>query len=287
LTRIYVFPGQGSQHKGMGMDLFERYPDLVRQAETQLGYSLATLCLEDPHDRLTQTEFLQPALYVVSALTYLQKCETEKTAPDYVAGHSLGEYAALFAAGCFDFLTGVKLVQMRGLLMSKVSGKGMAAVIGLPPVKIREVLQSSSKGTIDIANYNSYNQTVIAGPVEDIAGVKSALESAGARAVIPLNVSAPFHSRYMRDAQRQLETFLAGFSFSDPKIPVISNYRALPYEAGRARETLAEQVANPVRWLETVLYLLRLPDPAFEEIGPGTVLARLIAQIQKEQGSHE
>ena len=282
--QIVMFPGQGSQAKGMGGELFDRYPAMTDEASRVLGYSIKELCLEDPREELGLTQFTQPALFVVNALTYRARLDDGKPAPDFVAGHSLGEYNALLAAGCFDFATGVALVKERGALMGRVSGGGMSAVIGLEPDAIQRTLHESEEGRrIDVANFNSFDQTVIAGPKEDLAAVKPALESAGARMVIPLNVSAPFHSRYMRDAQREFDGFLQKFDFRAPDIPVISNVRARPYEGDMVRATLAEQIGNSVRWLDSMLYLMEKPEPAFEEAGPGQVLTKLLKQIQKKK----
>lgn len=284
MTHIVLFPGQGSQAKGMGGELFDRYRDMTADASSVLGYSIKELCVDDPRGELGLTQFTQPALFVVNALMYRARIDDGGAAPDFVAGHSLGEYNALLAAGCFDFATGVALVKERGALMGRVSGGGMSAVIGLEPERIQSVLHESAEGrNVDVANFNSFEQTVIAGPKEDLAAVKPALEAAGARMVVPLNVSAPFHSRYMRDAQREFEGFLARFDFKAPAIPVISNVRARPYEGDMVRGTLAEQIGNSVRWLDSMLYLLEKPEPVFEEVGPGQVLSKLLKQIQKRQ----
>ena len=284
MTTVVLFPGQGSQSKGMGGDLFERYPSMTDEASRVLGYSIRELCLEDPREELGLTQFTQPALFVVNALMYRARMDEGKPAPDFVAGHSLGEYNALLAAGCFDFATGVALVKERGALMGRVSGGGMSAVIGLEPEVIQRVLHESEEGRrVDVANFNSFDQTVIAGPKDDLAAVKPALEAAGARMVIPLNVSAPFHSRYMRDAQREFEGFLQKFDFQAPAIPVVSNVRARPYEGDMVRATLAEQIGNSVRWLDSMLYLMEKPEPSFEEVGPGQVLSKLLKQIQKRK----
>ena len=272
----------------MGGELFDRYPEMTAEAGSVLGYSIKELCVDDPRGELGLTQFTQPALFIVNALTYRARIDDGGAAPDFVAGHSLGEYNALLAAGCFDFATGVALVKERGALMGRVSGGGMSAVIGLEPEQIQSVLQESAEGrNVDVANFNSFEQTVIAGPKDDLAAVKPALEAAGARMVVPLNVSAPFHSRYMRDAQREFEGFLQGFEFRAPAIPVISNVRARPYEADMVRGTLAEQIGNSVRWLDSMLYLLEKPEPIFEEVGPGQVLSKLLKQIQKRATSRE
>lgn len=287
MSHIVLFPGQGSQAKGMGGDLFDRFPEMTADASRILGYSIKELCLDDPRAELGLTQFTQPALFVVNALMHRARLEDGKPAPDAVAGHSLGEYNALLAAGCFDFATGVALVKERGALMGRVSGGGMSAVIGLEPQRIQELLHESEEGRrVDVANFNSFEQTVIAGPKEDLAAVKPALEAAGARMVVPLNVSAPFHSRYMRDAQREFEGFLQGFEFRAPAIPVISNVRARPYEGDLVRATLAEQIGNSVRWLDSMLYLMEKPEPSFEEVGPGQVLTKLLKQIQKRRSTN-
>lgn len=266
----------------MGADLFDRYPDWTKDADAILGYSMRELCVDDPRGELGLTAFTQPALYVVNALTYRARQDAGASAPDFVAGHSLGEYDALLAAGVFDFATGLKLVQKRGQLMGRVGGGGMSAVVGLDPTRIQRLLDDSEAGRrVDVANFNSHDQTVLAGPKADLAAVKPLLEAAGARAVIPLNVSAPFHSRYMREAQSEFAAFLREFPFQPPAIPVISNVSAKPYEADLVRQTLSEQIGNSVRWLESMQYLLVQPDPQFEEVGPGSVLTRLVSQIKK------
>lgn len=282
MSLICLFPGQGSQVKGMGAELFDRYPDWTAEADRVLGYSIRELCVDDPRGELGLTQFTQPALYVVNALTYRAKREDGMGVPDFVAGHSLGEYDALLAAGCFEFATGLEMVKERGHMMSRVSGGGMAAVIGLDLVKIKEVLDASDAGRrVDVANFNSFDQTVIAGPKDDLETVKPAFEAAGVRAYIPLNVSAPFHSRYMREPQMAFDTFLRRFSFKVPQIPVVSNVSARPYEDDMVRQTLSEQIGNSVQWLETMLYLMKQPEPEFVECGPGTVLTKMLAQIRK------
>jgi malonyl CoA-acyl carrier protein transacylase len=284
VTGICLFPGQGSQTKGMGADLFDRYADWTARADGILGYSIRQLCVDDPRGELGLTAFTQPALYVVNALSYRARQDGGAPPPAFVAGHSLGEYDALLAASVFDFADGLRLVQRRGQLMGTVAGGGMAAVIGLDPDRIRSVLEDHDSGArIDVANFNSFDQTVLAGPKDDLAAAKTAFEQAGARAYIPLNVSAPFHSRYMRDAQIEFGDFLAGFTFKPPAIPVISNVTGQPYAGERVRETLAEQIGNSVRWLDSMLYLLNQPQPEFEEVGPGTVLTKLLGQIRKRK----
>jgi malonyl CoA-acyl carrier protein transacylase len=265
----------------MGADLFERFADWTSAADAILGYSIRELCLDDPRGELGFTRFTQPALFVVNAMTFRAREESGKPAPAFVAGHSLGEYNALVAGGVVDFATGVRLVHRRGEIMSEVSGGGMAAVIGLEPARIEEILASSEAGRrLDVANFNSFEQTVLAGPKDDLAAVKKDFQAVKAR-YIPLNVSAPFHSRYMKDAETAFGPALAGSTFNPPMIPVISNATAKPYEAAAARETLARQIAHSVRWLDSMLYLLKAGATEFEEVGPGNVLTKLIGSIQK------
>ena len=278
MTKMYVFPGQGSQSPGMGGELFDQFPKLVKQADEVLGYSIKSLCLDDPEKKLNQTDYTQPALYVVNALTYLSKTEEGNFIPDFVAGHSLGEYDALFAAGVFDFITGLEIVQKRGQTMIKATGGGMAAVIGIQSDKVMQVLKEASFDTIDIANYNSPNQTVISGRKEDIDAVKTAFKDAGAR-FIPLKVSGAFHSRYMQDAKNEFADFLKNFEFQPVQIPIIANHTAATYQNDETMNNMVQQISNPVRWVESIQYLKLQSEPEFEEIGPGRVLTKLIAQI--------
>jgi malonyl CoA-acyl carrier protein transacylase len=284
MSLAFVFPGQGSQKKGMGEGLFQRFPDLVRAADAQLGYSIQELCLSDPENKLGQTQFTQPALYTVNALTFLAKIEDEKRRPDWLAGHSLGEYDALVAADAFDFLTGLKLVQKRGALMAQCSGGGMAAVMGITADRISELIYNFAFDSIDVANLNSPNQTVISGPAADVTAGSVILKEAGAK-VIPLNVSGAFHSRMMEPAAAEFASFLSGFSFRPLKIPVIANATALPYENGKVAELLAKQITSSVRWTESIRYITRQGSPEFVEVGPGAVLTGLIRQIMKDVSS--
>jgi malonyl CoA-acyl carrier protein transacylase len=266
----------------MGKELFTEFPQEVEAVSQLLGYSLPTLCLDDPEQNLNLTQFTQPALYAVCALAYQKKLRDGAAKPDFVAGHSLGEYTALYAAGAFDFLTGLRLVQKRGELMGQASGGGMAAVIGLPPPQIEQALAAASLSRVDVANLNSYDQVVISAPKDDITAAVAALEGAGARAVMPLRVSAAFHSRYMRTAAAEFADYLQGISFAPLQIPVVANVTAAPYRDEDVRANLARQIAHSVRWVESVEYLLRQGPIQIEEVGPGKVLTRLIQQIEKK-----
>ena len=269
----------------MGAALFDRYPDWTADADAVLGYSIRDLCVNDPRGDLGLTQFTQPALFVVNALTYRARQDDGGATPDFVAGHSLGEYNALLAAGVFDFKTGLTMVRQRGALMGKVSGGGMAAVIGMEPARIQEVLQRTEIGRqLDVASFNSFDQTVIAGPTDAIAAVKPQFEEAGVRLFIPLKVSAPFHSRYMKGPQEEFGGFLGQFTFGVPAIPVVANATGSPYDSNAVRDTLARQIGSAVRWLDSMLFLLDRGVSAFDEVGPGTVLAKLMVQIKKKKG---
>ena len=279
MSTICVFPGQGAQKQGMGETLFDQFPKEVAAADTILGYSIRELCLEDPENRLGNTAFTQPALFIVSALAFLARSKEGAASVDFLAGHSLGEYTALFAAGAFDFETGIRLVQERGRLMSEVKGGGMAAILGLSPAAIKEALVNGGFSDVDLANQNSPKQTVIAGPKTEIESCAPALQAAGGK-VIPLAVSGAFHSRQMKPVAIQFESYLGGFSFGMLSVPVIANVTAKPYEPSEIVKTLAAQIASPVLWSDSVSYLLDQPEPSFEEIGPGKVLSGLIRQIK-------
>lgn len=283
----FVFPGQGSQKRGMGQGLFDEVPEYTaveRDVDAIVGYSMRKLCLEDPDNRLKETQYTQPSLYVVNALHYY-KAVAQGTRPAYVAGHSLGEYNALLAAGVFDFLTGLKLVRKRGELMSQARNGGMGAVIGLDAGTISKVIADNGLTSLDVANFNTPVQTVVSGPVDDIKRAGPFFEGAGAQMFIPLQVSAAFHSRYMADASKAFGDFLAPMSFAAPKIPVVANATAQPYPSDNASESvkslLARQITSSVLWTQSVRYLISQGVAQFSEMGPGNVLTRMVQQIQQ------
>jgi malonyl CoA-acyl carrier protein transacylase len=266
----------------MGAALFDRFADWTAEADRVLGYSIREVCVDDPRSELGLTAFTQPALFVVNAMMWRARQAEDRPAPAFVAGHSLGEYNALLAAGAFDFATGLELVRRRGELMGRVRGGGMAAVIGLEPARIEAILAASEAGRrLDVANFNSDEQTVLAGPLDDLAAVRPTFEASGARAFMPLKVSAPFHSRYMRDAEAEFADVLAGVRFRALSMPVIANATGEPYPLDRVGETLAGQIGHSVRWLASMRYLLAQGVTDFEEVGPGRVLTKLLVQIRK------
>jgi malonyl CoA-acyl carrier protein transacylase len=281
MKKTYVFPGQGSQVKGMGADLFSRFPEWVEKADAILGYSIEELCVNDPDRKLHQTQYTQPALYVVNALSYLKKVEEAGKQPDYLAGHSLGEYNALQAAGVISFEGGLEMVKKRGELMSLAKNGGMAAILNTREEKIRDILKEAKLTAIDIANLNSPNQIVISGLKKDLNKAQSYFEKADA-VFIPLNTSGAFHSRYMKPAGDEYREFIQQVTFSNPGIEVIANVTGAPYTLEKVRDNLADQLSNCVRWSNSMVYLLSQGDMEFEELGVGDVLTKLIGAIRRD-----
>jgi malonyl CoA-acyl carrier protein transacylase len=287
----FVFPGQGSQKRGMGQGLFDEVPEyaaIEEDVDAIVGYSMRQLCIEDADDRLKQTQFTQPSLYVANALHYY-KAVSEGVRPTWLAGHSLGEYNALLAAGAFDFLTGLRLVKKRGELMAQARNGGMAAVIGLDAGKVAKVIQDRGLSTIDVANFNTPSQTVISGPVDDIKSAATFFDDAGAQMYIPLQVSAAFHSRYMADASKAFAEFLTPMTFATPKTPVVANATAEPYPTSNASESikslLVNQITKSVQWTRSIRFLVDQGVTQFTEIGPGNVLTRMVHQIQQSKAA--
>ncbi len=285
----FVFPGQGSQKRGMGQGLFDEvreYAAIEKDVDAILGYSMRRLCLEDTENRLKETQFTQPSLYVVNALHYY-KATGEGARAAYLAGHSLGEYNALLAAGVFDFLTGLRLVQKRGELMSQAKNGGMGAVIGLSADAISKVIGDNGLSALDIANFNTPSQTVVSGPFEDVKRAGPSFEKAGAQLYIPLQVSAAFHSRYMADAGKAFADFLAPMSFVAPETPVMANATAQPYPTTNASDSvkslLVSQITHSVQWTQSIRFLINQGVTQFSEMGPGNVLTRMVQQIQQQK----
>lgn len=275
----YVFPGQGAQFRGMGRELFGQFSEHLAVADRILGYSLEALCLRDQSEQLNRTEYTQPALYVVNVLHYLQARRDGAPPPDFALGHSLGEYCALFAAGAFDFETGLRLVKRRGELMARVSGGGMSAVVGIDLPTLNQQLERPGLDGLEIANINSPLQNVVAGPVAQLETLELGVREAGGNC-IPLPVSAPFHSRYMQAAMLAFAPSLREVEFQRLECIVVANFRARPYLSDQIRDNLVFQIRHPVRWVESIEYLLQQGDVEFHEIGPKKTLSKLIAQIQ-------
>ncbi|MEV4876745.1 ACP S-malonyltransferase [Streptomyces cyaneofuscatus] len=283
--RCYVFPGQGTQKKGMGRSLFGRFPDLRSRADDLLGYSIEELCLENPERRLSETVYAQPAIYVVNALHW-SAAQEDLPPADFFAGHSLGEYSALFAAGAFDFETGLTLVRRRAELMGQVGGGAMAAVIGVSEQIVEETLKQHDATGVVIANYNAPEQFVLSGSREELARIKPAFEQVeGVRGFVPVKVSGPFHAPAMAPAAARFRTLLAAVDVGELRTPVISNVTGRPFgpDAQEVRALLAEQITEPVRWTDCIRYLRDAGVSAFTELGESKVLTSLIDRITTAQ----
>ncbi|WP_196942935.1 ACP S-malonyltransferase [Streptomyces sclerotialus] len=275
-----LFPGQGSQRRGMADGLFQEFPDLVAEADDILGYSVEELCRDDPRGELDRTEFTQPALFVANALHYRAWQREHGDRAAFLAGHSLGEYSALWAAGAFDFGTGLRLVRKRGALMAAAPEGAMAAVVGLDEDQVRGVLSDGELSAVDVANLNGAGQVVVSGPRQAVLGARAAFLAAGATGYVPLRVSGAFHSRRMAAAARDFAGFLATADLRAPRLPVIANTTGAPYPDGDIRPVLTAQLVQPVRWEDSVRYLLSQRVPELVEVGPGTVLTRLVDKIR-------
>ncbi|NVB40700.1 acyltransferase domain-containing protein [Pseudenhygromyxa sp. WMMC2535] len=267
----------------MGRELFEAYPSLVAEANEILGYDVRELCLEDPKRVLNDTQFTQPAVFVVTALAWLRWRERNASDPIAVAGHSLGEYAALMAAGVFDFRTALTLVRTRGRLMAEAGGGAMAAVLGMSAEAIEARLRDAKRDDLHVANLNTSEQTVVAGPTQAIEDAAVLFEGDPGVRYIRLKVSAAFHTPAMEPARQAFARTLREVSPRPPRFPVIANLTASPYpeDPEDIREVLAAQISWPVRWYESASKLLGYPGAEIEEIGPGNALTRMMAQIRE------
>ncbi|WP_189227101.1 PfaD family polyunsaturated fatty acid/polyketide biosynthesis protein, partial [Saccharothrix coeruleofusca] len=259
-------------------ELFDAYPEQVEAASELLGYSVRELCLEDPRGELDRTEFTQPALFVVGALAHRHWRDSGGADVAFYAGHSLGEYCALHAAGAFDFATGLRLVRRRGELMAGARGGGMIAVVDLDRDQVTELVREGGFCTLVVANDNSPRQCVVSGDADSIDELGPYLRERGVRWV-RLRVSGGFHSALMRPAQREFRRFLDAFDLAAPRVPVIANATARPYPSGTTAAMLADQIVQPVRWTETVRYLLDAGVTEFVELG-GAVLTKLVEQTR-------
>jgi len=278
---VCVFPGQGSQHVGMGGGLFEKYRKFTDQANEVLGYSIEELCLTDGEARLNLTQYTQPAMFVVNVLSYMEYLEDSGRKPDYLAGHSLGEYCALYAAGAYDFSVGLQIVKKRGEIMSRaMQGGGMAAILKINNKSVNRVLQELAIEELEIANINSNGQCVLSGPRDLLFSpqVENAFNFVGAH-FVPLNVSGAFHSSYMQRAQDEFSSFIRNIEFNRLSIPVISNFTARPYLDNTICNYLEFQLSNPVRWYESISWLVSRGEMDVVELGPGKVLTNLCADI--------
>ncbi|MBI2411729.1 MAG: ACP S-malonyltransferase [Deltaproteobacteria bacterium] len=287
----FVFPGQGSQAVGMGKsfhDSFESAKSLYEEAGAFLGYDLRKLSFEGPKEELDRTENTQPALLTASIAGLRALNERMKIEPACFAGHSLGEYTALVAAGSIGFRDAVKLVHMRGLFMqeSVPAGTGkMCAIIGLDLENVKTICESASidAAVVVPANINSPEQIVISGHAAAVDIAASYAKERGAKMVVPLQVSAPSHSPLMEKAAEKLDNELVHIDFRRPDVPVLTNVGALPYkDAGEIRGLLKAQLTNPVRWVDVIRRMRQDGIDTIVEIGPGKVLTGLVKRIDKE-----
>lgn len=285
----WIFPGQGSQSVGMGKDLYETYESaktIFDEADKSLGMAISEMCFEGPEEELQLTKNTQPALLTVSyaCLKAIEEINDGSfSAPDYLAGHSLGEYTALAAADVLDFTTAVFLARERGRLMHEAgqqSPGAMAAVMGLDEDVLTAICQET---TTVIANYNTPGQLVISGMKDNVLKASEKAQTAGASRVVPLNVSGAFHSPLMRPAQEGLTEIIAKLDFRDPVIPVVANTTALPLTSGdQVKTELIDQLCNGVQWQRSIEYMIKDGVTTFIEIGPGRVLSGLVKRINKE-----
>lgn len=283
----FVFPGQGSQFPGMGKDLYTQSPAaqrLFEEANQVLGFRITDIMFNGTDEELKQTKVTQPAIYIHSVITYLTKQGVSK--PNMVAGHSLGEFSALAAAGAISFVDGLKLVNQRALAMQKaceLQPSTMAAVLGLDDATIEQVCAKITNEVVVPANYNCPGQVVISGSVKGIELAAEALKAAGAKRVLVLNVAGAFHSPLMEPARQELEQAIAQTKFNTPVCPVYQNVNAqaetLP---ANIQANLVAQLTAPVKWTQSVENMTKDGATEFTECGPGKVLEGLIKKINKE-----
>ncbi len=286
----YIFPGQGSQAVGMGKDLFDNFAsarEVFEAANDALGFSLSEMCFSGDETDLQMTANTQPAILAVSVAAYRTAITEGLPQPEYVAGHSLGEYSALVAAGVLDFAEAVRTVRKRGMYMQEAVPIGvgaMAAVLGLDVETVEAGCNEAADGQVcSSANINSPSQVVIAGNTEAIDRACEILKEKGAKRAIKLNVSAPFHCALMMPAQERLAADLAGLNYSGFAFPISHNVDAeVSNDAASVADRLTRQVSSPVRWLTTVENMRAAGVEKFIEIGPGRVLTGLVRQIDRE-----
>jgi [acyl-carrier-protein] S-malonyltransferase len=284
----FVFPGQASQYPGMGKELADKYPvarAVFDEADQALGFSISKICFEGTEDELKLTANTQPAILTVSIAAY-RVIADRGIVPDFVAGHSLGEYSALVAAGALDFADAVRLVRKRGMYMQEAVPAGvgaMAAILGISPAVVQDACKRAAEGEIcSAANLNSPEQTVISGHANAIKRAVEIASQSGAKRAVILPVSAPFHSALMMPAQEKLEKDLMATKFSDLQIPLVTNVDADSIRKGdEARQALIRQVSMPVLWEASMRFLLDEDVRTIIEVGPGRVLTGIMRQIER------
>jgi [acyl-carrier-protein] S-malonyltransferase len=282
--KAYVFPGQGAQYPGMGKDLYDSNPEvksLFEKADEILGFKISNIMFNGTDEDLKQTNITQPAIFIHSIATIINNKETVK--PDMVAGHSLGEFSALVAAGALSFEDGLKLVKERAEAMQdacKIEPSTMAAVLGLDDAIVEEVCASVKDGVVVAANYNTPGQLVISGSIAGIEKACELLKERGAKRALVLQVGGAFHSPLMEPARARLEKAINNTKFATPVCPVYQNATALPNtEPEKIKANLIAQLTAPVRWTQTVENMIKDGAVSFTEAGPGNVLQGLVKKI--------
>ena len=285
----FLFPGQGSQKVGMGKALAEAFPicaDTFDEADAALGVPLSRVCFEGPEDRLAMTENTQPAILAVSVAAY-RLLASLGVEPAFLAGHSLGEYSANVAARTFSFPDALRIVRRRGRFMQEAVPPGagaMSAILGLDPETVAQACEEAAQGdVVSVANMNGARQVVIAGARDAVIRAGERAKALGAKRVVPLPVSAPFHCALMMPAQERLAPELRALDVHDPRVPIVANVDAEPKCCARAAiEALVAQVSAPVRWEAVVQRLASEGVTTYVEVGPGTVLSGLVRKIHRE-----